>query len=211
MERRNNYEMTKDRTREVFLTYDQDKMIERFGLSADGHLMEFMFMGTRCRVNRDTGTVKCADELTDEFREADFNEAMTVYDLLCGSSENACPAGEFVPMSSLYAMHSASSAFGESQAFRRQNQAFDRDPDGLKKAMESLGGTLTAGGDVCGVIPVFADLRVMTRFWRSDEDFPAQLQFLWDRNVLSYLHYETVWYANGAIADRLMKIACSGR
>ena len=32
------------------------------------------------------------------------------------------------------------------------------------------------------------------RFWNSDEEFPAQLQFLCDRNMLDFMHYETAWF-----------------
>ncbi len=204
-ERRNNYEETKKRTQAVFLEYNQPSMIERFGLGDDGKWLSFRFMGTPCRVERKTGLVERADITSGAFREADFNEAMTVYDLLCGSSEDAEPSGEFVAMSSLYAMHSAAAAFGEGLSFGRQARAFDRDPEGLKKALKAMGAVLVAGGDVCGEIGVFGGLKVMVRFWRSDEDFPPQLQFLWDKNVLSFIHYETVWYANSALANDLLR------
>ena len=41
------------------------------------------------------------------------------------------------------------------------------------------------------------------QLWLPDEDFPASLQFFWDENVLQYMHYETVWYANGFILEEL--------
>ena len=205
IERRNNYEETKKRTQAVFLEYDQSRMAERFGLDADAEWLSFTFMGNACRIERNTGRVERADVLSGEFREADFNEAMTVFDLLCGGSEDAAPSGEFVSMSSLYAMHSASAVFGEGISFQRQAEAFDKDPDRLKKAIKALGGTLVAGGDVCGEITVFCGLKVMVRFWQSDEDFPPQLQLLWDKNVLSFMHYETVWYANCALINDLVR------
>ncbi|MBO6011466.1 MAG: DUF3786 domain-containing protein [Oscillospiraceae bacterium] len=205
IERRNNYEETKKRSQAVFLEYDQLRMIERLALDADERWISFPFMGSACRVDRKTGLVERADVITGEYAEADFNSAMTVYDLLCGSSEDAAPSGEFVAMGSLCAMHSAAAVFGEGSSFRRQAQAFDRDPDKLKAALKALGAVLVAGGDVCGEISVFGKLKVMVRFWRSDEDFPAQLQLLWDKNVLSYMHYETVWYANGAIVNDLVR------
>ncbi len=205
IEKRNNYEETKKRTQAVFLEYDQLRMIERFGLYADERWISFMFMGSACRVDRKTGLVERADVISGEFVEADFNSAMTVYDLLCGSSEDAAPSGEFVAMSSLYSMHSAAAVFGEGISFQRQAQAFDRDPEKLKKAIKALGGTFIAGGDVCGEITVFCGLKVMVRFWQSDEDFPPQLQLLWDKNVLSFMHYETVWYANCALINDLVR------
>ena len=49
-------------------------------------------------------------------------------------------------------------------------------------------------GDVAYRIPVFGNLCVIFRLWDSDEEFPAQLQFLCDRNMLDFMHYETVWF-----------------
>ena len=38
---------------------------------------------------------------------------------------------------------------------------------------------------------------------RADDEFDAQLQLLWDTGVLSYMHYETVWYAAGILMKQL--------
>jgi len=46
---------------------------------------------------------------------------------------------------------------------------------------------------------------VLLRFWEQDDEFPAQLQFLWDRNSMRYLTYETSFYTHGAILDRLLE------
>ena len=35
------------------------------------------------------------------------------------------------------------------------------------------------------------------------EDFEPDIQFLWDRNVLKYMHYETVWFVNSALLARI--------
>ena len=43
------------------------------------------------------------------------------------------------------------------------------------------------------------------RFWEQDDEFPAQLQFLWDRNSMRYLTYETSFYTHRAILDRLLE------
>ena len=46
---------------------------------------------------------------------------------------------------------------------------------------------------------------MLLRFWEADDEFPAQLQFLWDRNSMRYLTYETSFYTHGAILDRLLE------
>ena len=53
----------------------------------------------------------------------------------------------------------------------------------------------------------FDCLPVLLRFWEADEEFPAQLQLLWDRNTCRYLRYETTFYLSGEILRRLRESA----
>ena len=46
-------------------------------------------------------------------------------------------------------------------------------------------------------------LPVVLRFWESDDEFPASLQVLVDRNILEYMHYETVMFAIGHLLERV--------
>ena len=50
---------------------------------------------------------------------------------------------------------------------------------------------------------MFPFLPVQLRFWDADEEFPAQLRFLWDRNTLKFLHFETVYYVIGHLLGKL--------
>ena len=58
-------------------------------------------------------------------------------------------------------------------------------------------------GDVAYQIPVFDFLPVIFQFWNSDEDFAASLQLLVDKNILDYMHYETVWFAMSHLLSRI--------
>ena len=44
---------------------------------------------------------------------------------------------------------------------------------------------------------------MILRFWDSDEEFPATLQLLVDKNILDYMHYETLMFALSYLLDRL--------
>ena len=50
---------------------------------------------------------------------------------------------------------------------------------------------------------LFSFLPVIVRFWDSDEEFPATLQLLADKNILDYMHYETLMFALSYLLDRL--------
>lgn len=198
-----NYEKMKRNMQTVFLEYDQEEMTTRFQLEADGEYLYFPFMGVPCRIGRQTGMVECRDLKGENYREADYNEAMTVYDLLCYSSKTAAPAGEFVSVRSLSGIQGSTPTSDSKGFFFRESAEFDRAPDKLRAAIARLGGAPVSGADIAGEIPVFGDLRVRVRFWHSDDEFDAQLQFQWDANVLQYMHYETVWFANGALVRYL--------
>lgn len=197
-----NYERTKNQMCAEFLGYDQEKMIERFGFEADERFLKFRFLGSGCRVDRQTGVVECADPATGEFSAADFNEAMTVYDLLCWSKPGAAPCGRYMNLQSLARLCGAASWPGNS-GFAEQARLFDGRTEALVKAAERLGGRPVSGGDAAAEIPVFGELRAILRFWASDDEFEPQLQILWDENTLMYMHYETAWYASAALLRRV--------
>lgn len=201
-----NYEKAKKRTQETFLEYDQEEMIRRFGLRADEEFLFFEFSGLGCRVRRDNGLVECEDVSRSGYYEADFNAAMTVYDLLCWSKPDAKAGGEYVNMSSLHALSGAASAPSSGRLYGRFADAFDHKDGQLLEALKKLGGTPAEKGDAAAILTVFSDLKVLVRFWDSDEEFPSDLQLLWDKNVLSYIHYETVWYAGFTICERLLAL-----
>ena len=197
-----NYEKTKRRTQGEFLKYDQAEMIRRFALDADEEYLCFRFMGNSCRVDRQTGAVECFEG--GAFREADFDEAMTVYDLLCWSKPEAAPSGELVNMKSLSGMYSASGPLGTNGFWMKEAKKLDHQSK-LQEALLSLGGEPAAGGDASAVFEVFRGMKVQFTFWNSDEEFDPAIQLYWDKNTLLYMHYETVWYAGGVLITRILR------
>jgi len=188
-----------------FLQYDAEAMAERYGLKLESGFLCFDFFGKPCRVSLSTGAAWCADTSDGEFREADFDESMTVYDILCWSAPDAAPSGELVNMNSLSHLTGAASAPSPKGFYSAQARLFDGKTDELSKALTAAGGTVSEGGDISAAFDVFCGLKVIFRFWNSDEDFDAQIQLLWDKNVLRYMHYETVWYAAGVLMDRIKR------
>lgn len=200
-----NYEKMKQQMQGEFLKYNQENMIKRFLLTASETYLIFDFMGGICRIHRKTGRVECSYGYMEGFREADYNEAMTVYDLLCWSKPGAVPSGRFVNMQSISPMRNGTSQLGAG-FFSREAKLFDHQDMSLRAALESLGGTSDDSGDVAARIPVFGGLQVLLRFWNSDNEFAPEIQFLWDERVLDFMHYETVWFANHGVIGRVREM-----
>ena len=196
-----NYEITKKKTQSEFLKYDQEEMIRRFHLAADEDYLYFPFLGRECRVGRKDGIVECAENGV--FQEAGFNEALTVCDLLCWAKPEAAPSGEYVIMQSLSPLMTSSVGLGGKSFYEREARLFDHHPEALSAAFRALHGEEAAGGDVSAFIAVFDGLKARVRFWNSDDEFGPEIQVFWDKNVLLYMHYETVWYAVGALMSRI--------
>ena len=200
-----NYDITKAETAKLFLRYDQREMIEKYSLANDERYLYLPMLGRMHRICRATGLVEWSEDGFETAQEADFNAAMTVYDVLCYAKPHAALSGSFVRVNSLPGIVTASRV-GENITDSTA-QYFQRHPESLLLARDALGGVPAGKGDVSFRLELFPFLPVLVQFWHADEEFPPTLQLLWDANTLSFMHYETVWYAAGHIRQRLRQLA----
>ena len=200
-----NYDLQVDIGRRIFLEYEQQQIIQKFALAADDQWIYLTYLNSPCRISRAEGRIETLDQ--GEWIECrNFNTVMSIYDLLCyhqGAhapilSGQWCTAGNFII-----------TGIQDSTASTKKYAAlFDGRVKELMAACERLGGILQprmAGADVVCQIPVTPFFPVLLQFWAGDEDFPPKLMLLWDRNADSFLHFETTFYVQGDILERLRK------
>ena len=199
----NNYELMRDQMAGAFLNYDQEAMIRKFSLRHDVSFLYIWFVGCEYRIDRHTGAVSWTDADLKAVYPADYNAAMTIYDVLCCSKENCCTSGKMVSIESCMSVQGGSFSSPGHSFFQYAAECFDRDPSALAAACETLGGTRLTRGDVSYQLNLFDFLPVSVAFWRSDEEFPASLQILVDRNILDFMHYETAMFALSHLMERL--------
>ena len=96
-----NYEKAKISMARVFLQYDQAAMIDKYSLEYDSDWLYITFINRTYRINRKTGSVQWSDNDFEIVHEANHNEAMTIYDVLCYSKDGCHLANEFVNINSL--------------------------------------------------------------------------------------------------------------
>lgn len=195
MERRNNYELAARQAETLFLNYDQEAVINSFGLNANMDYIYLDFVAKPYRIVRATGALERGPVWT----RAGFEEVLSVYDALCHSGKPPVLTGEWLLTGSLRGAAAGPSALEspERVAWLAENH------EHIPTACRALGGIEGSGGDVAFVIPVFGSFSTLVRLWLPDDEFPAQLQFLWDKNALAFVHYETIFYMMGHILDRL--------
>ncbi len=194
MERRNNYDRAARDAEKRFLSYDQETLIRAFGLKADAEFLYVRFVARDYRINRETGAV---ESLPDR-RRAGFEEVLSIFDALCYSGRPPVLTGDWTPTGSLHRAASGPSSMDNP----RLAAAFAENAARLPAVCQTLDASIAEGGDFCCEIPVFEPFRTRLRLWLPDDEFPAQLQFFWDRNALSFVHYETIFYMMNHILSR---------
>lgn len=200
---RSNYDLQVDIGRRIFMEYDQQRLIRKFGLEADDRWIYLTYLNTPCRIRRSDGQIE--ELLGDIWRECrNFGTVMTIYDLLCYHQgefapvlrQEWCTVGSFVV-----------TGVTNTGTFTKKYAAlFDGHTQALKAACQKLGGILEkrmAGADVTCRIPVTPFFPVLLQFWEGDEEFPPKLLLLWDRGADSFLHFETTFYLQGDLLERL--------
>ncbi len=200
MERRDNYAITAARVRQLFAEYDQQALARKVGAKLDGEYFYVDFLSERYRIHRLTGDISRFHG--DAWVEANsFGEVLTLMDLICDSREDRHPTGNWRNMRDF--------GHGFHQQLLEQRdpwaERFQEQPEMFAKACEALGGEKYPLGDVAYAIPVFGDLRMLIQLWFGDEEFPAQLRYLWDENALQYLKYETMFYAVPLVLKRIQE------
>ena len=199
-ERGHNYDITQIRAEEAFLRYDQETMIEKFGLDHDRAYLYIRFLSCTYRVSRTTG---CVERLPEQVR-AGFNEAMTIFDVLCESKPDCRLSGEFVRVNDLDGV--PKTTYLGSSLFDGSAKVFTHRTSALRAACERLGGTPGTVGDVSCQLPMFDFLPVTLQFWDADDEFDPVLKIMWDRRTLDFMRYETTWYAAGHLISRLTEL-----
>lgn len=198
-----NYDLQVDIAKRIFLEYDQQLLIRKFHLEADELWIYLNYINTPCRINRNDGGVE--EYIQNRWKECrSFSTVMTIYDLLCYHQGETAPAlaGQWCAVGTFVV-----TGVTNTDTFTKKYAAmFNGCVEELKAACERLGGALqprVAGADVTCRLPVTPFFPVLLQFWEGDEEFPPKLMLLWDRNTDKFLHFETTFYLQGDLLERL--------
>ena len=198
-----NYDLQVDIGKRIFLEYDQEVLIRKFRLEADEQYIYLTYLNTPCRIGRSNGGIE--EYIEGVWKECrSYSTVMTIYDLLCyhkGAdaptlSGQWCAVGNFVV-----------TGVTNTETFTKKYAAkLDGHLEALKAAVQSLGGVLqerVAGADLTCKFQVTPFFPVLLQFWEGDDEFPPKLMLLWDRNTDKFIHFETTFYLQGDLLERL--------
>lgn len=200
-----NYDLQVDIGKGIFLEYDQELMIRKYGLSADEGYLYLRYLDIPCRIHRETGGI---EEYRDGYWQEcrNFSTVMTIYDLLCFHKGETAPvlAGQWCTVGNFVV-----TGVTQTDTFTKKYASyFDGRPEQLGTAIQTLGGIVQptmAGADLTCKFQVTPFFPVLLQFWQGDEDFPPKLLLLWDRNSDQFLHFETTFYLQGDLLERIKR------
>ena len=198
MERRDNYATQAQQAKRRFLTYDQQKIIEKQHLQADETWLYIPMLHRMYRIHRGSGDFW--RQTGETWQEANtYEEVMTLLDLLCDSREDRFLTGRWKNLPEFGLMFHRT-LLEEKDPWAEKFQA---EPEKFREACLALGGKEIPQGDVAYAIELFDGLRIGVQLWFGDEEFPSNLRYLWDENALMYLKYETMYFAKALLLHRL--------
>ena len=198
--KQDNYDVAREKARLYFLNRMEHRPPCLKSVETQGGCYRFPFLGAMTRVDSGTGEVTFSWPWGPDW-EADYSEALSVYDWLCDRKPDATSSGEFCPVGSLPGVYVGGG--GLSMSGGSFSEKIDKAPDRFRAACVSLGGAELPLGDLGFRLNVFPDLPMVLKFYHGDEDFPPSLTLLWDKNTLRFVRYETVYYIAGCLLDRL--------
>ena len=123
----------------VFLQYNQEAMINKFSLNYNTDWLYLSFINRAYRINRKSGTIQWSNDNFKTVCEADYNELMTIYDVLCYSKDNCQPAHQFVNINSLSTVRTGNLS-QENGFFQTTADSFNGKLTELRNACLSLSG-----------------------------------------------------------------------
>lgn len=198
-----NYDLQVDIGKRIFLEYDQELLIRKFHLEADGQYIYLTYLNAPCRISRSDGGIE--ECIQGEWRECRaYSTVMTIYDLLCYHRGEPAPAlsGQWCAVGNFVV-----TGITNTETFTKKYAAkFDGNLEELKAACESLSGVLLermAGADLTCKFQATPFFPVLLQFWEGDDEFPPKLMLLWDRNTDQFMHFETTFYLQGDLLERL--------
>ena len=202
-----NHDMITENERSAFLAMDQDMLIKKFHIEHDQDYFYFKVFAKDYKLDRENGHITSRDA----FAPVPHDVKMLIYNLFSHTpdqTEAAKLSGNWSNLVQLGGMLAAGHV-NKLKTPEALKPFYDKVPE-LKEICKSLGGEEKKGGDVSFVIPVLDFFPIWFQYWDADDEFPANVQFLFDSNALDFYHFEilhhTAVYLKGLLETMLQQM-----
>ena len=202
---KSNYEIQTQKALILFPKWNHEKIAKKFNLDLDEHYLYINFIGQKYRLNRQNGSIQYLSK-NNTYINATYNEVMSILDLFDYSKEHLHLSGNWCTPNSLKGVVNVGNVGGKNTMFKKYETLFSNNINLLSKACEKLGGQKINEADVGYIINIFDFLPVKFLFFEEDCDFPPEIKFLWDENVLDYIRFETTFFAFSHLLHRIVEV-----
>ncbi len=188
MAKTSNYDAVRAAWREKFLQMDCAALARRFGLQLDDGNLYVTYFSHPFAISRRTARITRLDRPD---WEIGFNLEMNFFNMFHYAVEHPAASGELVPFRSVKRAYPFESAYRKSILEPLAKLFTGRVPQ-LRDAFAALGAEPMAQGDAGGKLAVIPGLPLAVLFWDGDDEFPAQVNMLFDANITDFMHEENV-------------------
>lgn len=191
----------------AFSNFDSTRIAGILQLKTDENYLYLSYFQTPYRLCLEDGHLEKESEngWTDELY---FNETMSIYHLLHYTKDQPRTAGVWVPNTALEGAGAHNSNLPD-PLLTPFAARFSGKTDLLSTACRKFGGTSLSRGDTAYQFTSFPQIQLQLIFWDADEDFPAQVQILVDKQVTDFIHFETTGCIISDLLEKLEALAAS--
>lgn len=182
-----NYEKCCEEWSGKIAAMDADELQKKLSeLRREGEYLTIRHFGRKYGIRMEDGAILALEGSQPVFS----NTKLDIYTLLWYSRPGACQSGEWVTFGQLKNARPFAPAFqkGTIQAYAA---TFSGHCEELRAAYRALGGRQIPHSDAGFEIEAFECIPMRYLFWDGDDEFPAQANILFDKNVVDFIHVES--------------------
>lgn len=184
-----NHEALSQQWCSAFAGYDPSRIGKILDLSRDESYLYLSYFQHAYRLRLEDGWLE-KETCNGWTEELYFNETMSIYHLLHYTRDLPRFSGIWVPNTALEGAGAHNRNLPDPLLVPFAAK-YSGKTTILDAACQGLGGTRLSKGDVSYEFRAFPQIPLQLIFWDQDEDFPAQVQVLFDQQVTDYIHFET--------------------
>lgn len=195
-----------ENAKSFFLGADQEELISKLGLKADGDYIYLRVMDVQYRISRKYGDLQRSQDGVNYTDEKSHDAALSIFDYLTWSKNDRKLSGEFVSLKGL-GFNSHTYLFeGSGGIYERGGAIFSGQSEKLIKILNRFDGKRMNSADISSIFEVFDGFPIYFQFWEGDDEYKPRMFFLWDANSAQYIHLETTFYLLNMVLHRMTEL-----
>jgi hypothetical protein len=172
----------------LFLKLDHIKTAEKLHLEYDKNHIHIPFFNSSFTINRHTADITSSSLCKSS---ECYLEKLLILHHLYFHKPDAENSGSMVPFRGIRECADFELAY-QKTTIAPFTTYFNQKAELLKKRAIAIGGQISSYGDVSFTINAFPLIPLRFIFWNGDEELPANVNILFDKNIANFIHPESI-------------------